>query len=92
MYLLRKQEDSRDIFNYPELEKRYNIVSTLHLHLLDHKENVVQEFYLKKIASHKILGKIQVGFLQKIEEINQGKANNILFPDKNVHIKELGTK
>ena len=34
-----------------------------------------------------ILGKIQVGFFQKIDEINHGKASNILFPDKNVQVK-----
>ena len=45
-----------------------------------------------KITDHKILGKILVGFFQNIEEINQGKVNEILFPDKNVQIKESETK
>ena len=90
--MLWKQEASRDNLNYPKLEKRYNVVLSLHIHQLGHKTNVVQEFYLRKITTHKILSKIQVGFLQEVEEINQGKANNILFPDKNLQVKESETK
>ena len=41
---------------------------------------------MSKITSHKFLGKIWVGF------INKGKVNNILFPDMNVQVKELETK
>ena len=64
----------------------------MHLHQLDHKVNVVQGVFLNRITSHKILGKIRVGFSQNIEEINQGKAKSILFSDKNDQVKESETK
>ena len=37
-------------------------------------------------------GKIKGSFLPKIEEINPGKANIILFPDKKAQVKESETK
>ena len=71
---------------------RYNIVPSLHFHQLVHKADVVQGFCLSKIASHMILGKILVGFFQRVEEINQCKGNTIPFPERNTQVKELEIK
>ena len=79
--MLEKQ-DFRDNLNYLTLEKRYNIIPSLHLCQLDHKANVVQEFHLNKMTSHKFLDKTLKNFFQDVEEINHYKVNNILFPGK----------
>ena len=84
--MLGKQEGFRYNVNYLTLKKRYVIVPSQHLHQLDLKVNVIQGSFVAKITSHKILDKIWVGFFQKVEEIKKGLVNNILLPDKNVHV------
>ena len=79
--------NNRDNSNLPKLEKRYTIVPSLHLHQLDYKAKCVS-----KIFGYKTLGKIQVALFLKVEEINQGKMDNIHFQDKIVQVKESETK